>query len=78
MPARRTAHMVWAMPSPDEQVAIIGAGVIGCALAYELARRGVPAVLLEAEDELASGASGANSGSSTPGSTPSPASSRPR
>ncbi len=50
------------MASPDEQVAIIGAGVVGCALAYELACRGVPALLLEAEDELASAASGSNSG----------------
>ena len=50
------------MASPGEQVAIIGGGVVGCALAHELTLRGVPALLLEAEDELALGASGANSG----------------
>ena len=50
------------MASPGEQVAVIGGGIVGCALAYELASRGVPAVLLEAESELASGASGSNSG----------------
>jgi glycerol-3-phosphate dehydrogenase len=36
--------------------------VVGAAVAYALARRGVGAVLLEAEDELALGASGSNSG----------------
>src|SRR4051794_26184116 len=51
-----------AVPTPEEQVAIIGGGVVGCALAYELASRGVPALLLEAEDDLALGASGSNSG----------------
>ena len=50
------------MAGPEEQVAIVGAGVVGCALAYELACRGVPALLLEAEPELASCASGSNSG----------------
>jgi glycerol-3-phosphate dehydrogenase len=46
----------------DTQVAVIGGGVIGCAVAHALARRGVDVVLLEAEAELARGASGANSG----------------
>jgi glycerol-3-phosphate dehydrogenase len=46
----------------DVQVAIIGGGVVGAAVAYTLARRGVAAILLEAEDELARGASGTNSG----------------
>jgi glycerol-3-phosphate dehydrogenase len=50
------------MSTPDEQVAIVGGGVVGCALAYELAAHGVSSLLLEAEDELALGASGANSG----------------
>jgi glycerol-3-phosphate dehydrogenase len=44
------------------QVAVIGGGVVGCAVAHALARHGVSALLLEADDELASGASGANSG----------------
>lgn len=46
----------------DAQAAIIGGGVVGAAVAYTLARRGVATVLLEAEDDLARGASGTNSG----------------
>jgi glycerol-3-phosphate dehydrogenase len=46
----------------DTPVAIIGGGVVGVAVAYALARRGVAAVLLEAEEELALSASGTNSG----------------
>jgi len=42
--------------------AVIGGGVVGCAVALALARRGADTVLLEAEDELARGASGTNSG----------------
>ncbi len=41
---------------------MIGGGVVGCAVAHALARRGVAVVLLEAEPGLALGASGANSG----------------
>jgi glycerol-3-phosphate dehydrogenase len=54
-------------------VAIVGGGVVGVAVAYALARRGVGAVVLEAEDDLALAASGTNSGilhtgfDSTPG-----------
>ena len=53
--------------------AVIGGGVVGCAVALALARRGADTVLLEAEDELARWASGTNSGilhtgfDSTPG-----------
>jgi glycerol-3-phosphate dehydrogenase len=43
-------------------VAVIGGGVTGVAVAYALARRGVEALVLEAEDDLALGASGTNSG----------------
>lgn len=50
------------MATADPQVAVIGGGVVGCAVAHALARRGVEAVLLEAEPGLALGASGANSG----------------
>ncbi len=50
------------MSSGQEPVAVIGGGVVGCAVTHALARRGVPAVLLEAEPGLALGASGANSG----------------
>lgn len=45
------------MPAPD--VLIIGGGVIGCAVAYELAGRGLHVRLLE-RGGLCSGASGAN------------------
>jgi glycerol-3-phosphate dehydrogenase len=50
------------MSSAREPVAVIGGGVVGCAVAHALARRGVQVVLLEAEPGLAVGASGANSG----------------
>ena len=61
------------MDSGDAAVAVIGGGVVGCAVAHALARRGVKAVLLEREPGLGLGASGANSGilhtgfDSTPG-----------
>jgi glycerol-3-phosphate dehydrogenase len=61
------------MTAAAKQVAVIGGGIIGCAVAHALARRGVAAVLLEADAALALGASGANSGilhtgfDSTPG-----------
>jgi glycerol-3-phosphate dehydrogenase len=42
--------------------AVIGGGVVGCAVVLALARRGADVVLLEAEDDLARGASGTNSG----------------
>ena len=48
--------------SRDFTVAVIGAGVVGAAVTYALARRGVAACLLEAESEPGLGASGANSG----------------
>jgi glycerol-3-phosphate dehydrogenase len=59
--------------SPSRPVAIIGGGIVGSALLYTLAHRGVDAVLLEAEPALALAASGTNSGvlhtgfDSTPG-----------
>ncbi len=43
-------------------VVVIGGGVVGCAVAHALARRGVAVTVLEAEPGLALGASGANSG----------------
>ena len=43
-------------------VAVIGGGVVGAAVLHTLAHRGVDAVLLEADDDLAYGASGTNSG----------------
>src|SRR6266513_5730307 len=44
------------------EVAVIGAGVVGSAVALTLSRRGVSVVLLEAEDEPGLAASGTNSG----------------
>ena len=42
-------------------VAIIGGGVMGCAIAYELATRGVPVTIIE-QREVAASASGASAG----------------
>src|ERR1700754_3890783 len=47
---------------PDTTVAVIGGGVVGAAVLFTLARRGVDATLLEADSGLAYGASGTNSG----------------
>jgi glycerol-3-phosphate dehydrogenase len=44
------------------EVAVVGAGVVGAAIALELARRGTAVALLEAEPEPALQASGTNSG----------------
>src|SRR6266576_2194838 len=58
---------------PDSEVAVVGAGVVGSAVALALARRGVAVALLEAEPEPGLAASGTNSGilhtgfDSTPG-----------
>jgi glycerol-3-phosphate dehydrogenase len=48
--------------NPDVEVAVVGAGVVGCAIALALARRRVATVLLEAEPEPGLQASGTNSG----------------
>lgn len=50
------------MASADVQVAVIGGGVVGCAVSHALARRGVSSVVLEASSALALAASGTNSG----------------
>jgi len=61
------------MATADTQIAVIGGGVVGCAVAHALASREVQSVVLEAEGGLALGASGTNSGilhtgfDSTPG-----------
>ena len=58
---------------PHTTVAVIGGGVVGAAVLYTLAHRGIDAILLEADNALAYGASGTNSGvlhtgfDSTPG-----------
>jgi glycerol-3-phosphate dehydrogenase len=46
----------------DAQVAVIGGGVVGCAVAHALARFGVEVILMEAEPDLGMSASGTNSG----------------
>ena len=50
------------MAVADTEVAIVGGGVVGCAVAHALARRGVQSIVLEAEPGLALAASGTNSG----------------
>ena len=47
---------------PTHDVAVIGGGVVGCAIAHELSRHRVDAVLLEREVEVGFGTSKANSG----------------
>ena len=57
----------------DTEIVVVGAGVIGAAVALALARRGASVTLLEAEPEPGLAASGTNSGilhtgfDSTPG-----------
>ena len=57
----------------DAEAAVVGGGVVGCAVARALASRGVETVLLEARPRLGTAASGTNSGilhtgfDSTPG-----------
>jgi len=46
----------------DAEIAVVGAGVVGCGTALALARRGVSVALLEAEPEPGLAASGTNSG----------------
>ena len=46
-------------------VAIVGGGVIGCSIAYYLAKRGIKSIVFE-QHHLASGASGATAGLITP------------
>ena len=46
----------------DVDVAVIGGGVVGCAVSLALARRGVAVALFEAEPDIALAASGTNSG----------------
>jgi glycerol-3-phosphate dehydrogenase len=46
----------------DAEIAVVGAGVVGCATALALARRGVAVAVLEAEPEPGLQASGTSSG----------------
>ncbi len=49
-------------PAQEVEIAVIGAGVVGCAVALALARRGARVAQLEAEPEPGLAASGTNSG----------------
>jgi glycerol-3-phosphate dehydrogenase len=60
--AIRFSRTVSTAPGNDVEVAVIGGGVVGCAVALALARRGAAVTLLEAEPEFALAASGTNSG----------------
>lgn len=55
------AAIIRPMTPERVQVVIIGGGVIGCAILYELARRGIVGLLVEAEPDLCEGTSKANS-----------------
>jgi glycerol-3-phosphate dehydrogenase len=46
----------------EAEVIVVGGGVVGCGVLLAVARRGIVAVLVEAEDELALAASATNSG----------------
>ena len=46
----------------EAEAAVVGGGVVGCAVAYALAARGVETVLLETRPQLGTAASGTNSG----------------
>lgn len=54
-------HPIWNQPPTQADVVIVGGGLVGVCLAYQLARRGVNCCLLE-RSALASGASGRNDG----------------
>ena len=46
----------------NAEVIIIGAGVIGCATAYNLAKKGVRVIVLDASQDIGSGGSSRNGG----------------
>jgi glycerol-3-phosphate dehydrogenase len=48
-------------PTPIHDVAVVGAGVVGCAIARELSRFGLNVVIVDAADDVGTGTSKANS-----------------
>lgn len=52
---------IWNLPPEHADVVIVGGGLMGCSIAYQLATRGIECCLLEAK-RIASGASGRNDG----------------
>ena len=44
------------------EVVIIGGGIIGCAAAYNLAKKGASVIVLEADDSIGNGGSSRNGG----------------
>lgn len=46
----------------EAQVVIVGSGLAGCHIAFELAQRDIKVILVDAGDTVASGASGSNAG----------------
>lgn len=64
------AEHVWSLPSrptlePAPDVLIVGGGIVGCSIAYRLAKNGARVLLLE-RTQLASGASGVAAGMLAP------------
>ena len=62
MPVKRLGKKLRGTVTGWTDVAVVGAGVVGCAVGLELGRRGVSVAILEAEAEPALQASGTNSG----------------
>lgn len=64
----------FSLPAPPVlgNIAVIGAGLAGCHIAYELAQRGHPVTLVDAANEVAGAASGNNAGIVKPFVTRSP------
>ena len=60
VPARSARLREGDAPEGPFDVAIVGAGVVGCAIARELTRRGARCALIEAEADVGSGTSKAN------------------
>ena len=60
---RAIRHLLaWSRDAPEQyDVAVIGAGVVGCAIAMELSKYSLRTILLEARSDIGAGTSKANS-----------------